>query len=176
MGTENDNELLYLIAEGDEQAYEELFHKYDKLIWKSIKDLNIPYSEYDDFHQEGLIMLDTAIRYYDVDSDKTFNKYFTLILLRQLRYLSKKIRQRLCVEEPITENTIQPFEYDNNIDMGKVKELLTTSEIEFQVLKMYFLEKTKISDISKKLKKTEKQIYNTIYKIRLRAKEVIDNS
>ena len=75
----DDNEILYLISENDEEAYNYMYCKYKPLIskfatviLKNFKYLNL---EYDDLIQEGMYGLSLAIKRFDNTSD---NIFFTL--------------------------------------------------------------------------------------------------
>ena len=76
----NDYELLYLMNEFDEEAERIFFEKYTNLIKTRVNKFGIKSRYREDFVQEGLYMLVVAIRTYNEYSNKTFNKYFDLIL------------------------------------------------------------------------------------------------
>jgi RNA polymerase sporulation-specific sigma factor len=59
----NDSELLYLMYEDCEIALGILFNKYSNLIKKRLSDFRIHAKNYDDFYQEGLMMLYKAFLY-----------------------------------------------------------------------------------------------------------------
>ena len=71
----NDYELLYLISEMNDYAFEILCMKYAPMIKRRFKDLGISQRYYDDFFQEGLIMLNKAVKTYKVTSIKSFNNF-----------------------------------------------------------------------------------------------------
>ena len=77
----NDNELVYLCCENSEEAYNTIINKYKPIILSTVKqymkELNIVGSEINDFYQEGLIGLMTAINTYDETKDTTFYTYAT---------------------------------------------------------------------------------------------------
>ncbi len=83
----NDFELLYLIKDGNEQALDLMFNKYSIFIKKIISEITIYDYDVEDLHQEGLILLNTAIYKYSEMYNKTFFKYFEVILKRRLIYL-----------------------------------------------------------------------------------------
>ena len=85
----NDYELLYLIREKSDEALEIMYRKYTPLIRKRILDFRIQVN-HEDFFQEGLLALDIAIRRYIDLYDKTFNKYFDLILQRRFIQILRK--------------------------------------------------------------------------------------
>lgn len=156
----NDYELIYLVQNHqDGIALETLFQKYDKLIWKYIHMYQVPYIEREDFHQEGLIMLYKAVIRFDEAKNKTFTRYFELILKRRFWALLKKLPKYIIKDIPDIQGSYILKE-------EPVIEIDLKSEIETQVFKMYFLENIKVKSISKKTGYTAKQIYNAIYRIR----------
>ena len=69
----NDSEVLYLIRENEEEAYNYVYKKYEPLInkfainiMKKYKTLGI---EYDDLFQEGMYGLSLAIKNFDSKND-----------------------------------------------------------------------------------------------------------
>ena len=86
----NDYELLYLMSEFDEEAERILFEKYTNLIKARIRKFGVKPRYKEDFVQEGLYMLVVAVRTYNELSNKTFNKYFDLILQRKFLKIIQK--------------------------------------------------------------------------------------
>lgn len=81
----NDYELIYLIREGNEQALYFFFEKYEKIIKKIICSY-IKFNDYrfEDFLQEGRMLLYESIYKYEVSSNTSFFTYFIIILKRRL--------------------------------------------------------------------------------------------
>ena len=88
----NDYELLYLIYEMDDTALDIMFRKYIPLIKARIKAFRIKPSNREDFLQEGLLVLNKAIQRFNPDSEKTFTKYFDMILQRRFIQILRKER------------------------------------------------------------------------------------
>mgnify|MGYP000909807808 FL=1 len=86
----NDFELLYLIRENCDIALDIMFQKYIPLINARIKTFHIKKRNRDDFFQEGLICLHKAISTFREDKNKTFTRYFDLILQRRFIQILKK--------------------------------------------------------------------------------------
>ena len=86
----NDYELLYLMNEFDEEAEKILIEKYSVLIRFRIYKFKVKDRYIDDFMQEGLYMLLIAAKTYNEMSDKTFTKYFDLILQRKFQRLIER--------------------------------------------------------------------------------------
>ena len=73
----NDFEVLYQIREGNHEALQLMFEKYNSLISKKIYKFNLAY-EYDDIYQEGLMMLYKSILTYNENVGKSFTRYFEM--------------------------------------------------------------------------------------------------
>ncbi|MGI6758199.1 MAG: sigma-70 family RNA polymerase sigma factor [Bacilli bacterium] len=86
----NDYELIDLIREGNDDALEIMFKKYEPLIRSRISKFNIKPMMVEDFYQEGLLALNKAIYSYKMSSPKTFNKFFDLVLQRRFITLLRK--------------------------------------------------------------------------------------
>ena len=78
----NDNEVIYLIRLGNENAYNFLNKKYKKFIYSKIKQFHL--HDVEDSYQEGLIALFNAVRCFNETYEKTFNKYFERVLKNRL--------------------------------------------------------------------------------------------
>lgn len=86
----NDYELLYLISENCEIALDIMFQKYIPLIKSRMRSFHIKEWNKEDFFQEGLISLYKAISTFREDKNKTFTKYFDLILQRKFIQILRK--------------------------------------------------------------------------------------
>lgn len=86
----NDYELLYLIREHCDIALDIMFQKYVPLIKSRIRSFHIKEWNKEDFFQEGLITLYKAITTFREDMNKTFTKYFDLILQRRYIQILRK--------------------------------------------------------------------------------------
>ncbi len=169
----NDWELLYLIKEGNQDALDIMFNKYKYFINKKIRDFNINDKSREDFFQEGLITLNEAIKKYDDNYNKTFFKFFELLLVRRFStILSRETRQYEIVEK--MKNKI---ELDDQIIMsedvvsyaidGILEEL---SKLEMKVYEYYFLNNKSIGYIAEKLSITKKTVYNAVARIKSKLK------
>lgn len=156
----NDYELIYLIhSEHDDLAMEYIYGKYKRFIWKHVHLLNISQREHDDFHQEGLCMLQKAVETFNPNRNKTFTRYFELILKRHFYQLKKKIPDYELYDEP---NFCQGAVYiEEPMDYP-----VFASDLEHTVFHAYFLEERSIKEIAKEHGFNHKQIYNTIFRIR----------
>jgi len=93
-GAYNDYELIYMVAENDEDAFSILYNKYYPLLkkyagmyYQYYKSYGI---EYDDLCQETYLAFDRAIRYYR-DSEETLFYTFLCITIRSriLNYIKR---------------------------------------------------------------------------------------
>ena len=159
----NDYELLYLMNEFDEEAEKIFYNKYLAMIRANVFKMNISKRNIDDFIQEGLYMLMVATRTYDMSSEKTFNKYFELILKRRL--------SRLCIQENAYSHNVELLEDEGLLcepDMFVYKyddEDNNLSSFEKEVLTLK-KQKYKPKDISKVLKCDVKSVYNCLCRIK----------
>ncbi|MGD9887084.1 MAG: LuxR C-terminal-related transcriptional regulator [Bacilli bacterium] len=168
----NDYELLYLINENDDLALDIMFQKYIPLIKTRIRGFKIKYWNYEDFFQEGLIMLHRAIQTFNPDSRKTFNKYFDLILQRKFMQILKKESHHFYnvdlvgIGEALMETSTisQPKQ-----DFQEIIEKCRFSKFESQVLKC-IIRGEKIREIAKALEVSVKQVYDANDRIRRKMK------
>ncbi|MDR2822634.1 MAG: hypothetical protein LBV58_03695 [Acholeplasmatales bacterium] len=183
MGLSNDFEIIYLIQDGNETALLDLQTKYNLFIWKMIHDVNVPISEQDDFFQEAQYLLYSASKIFDIERNKTFTRYFELILKRKFFYLLTKLKTNVL---QISEEQINSFSeessltnnrysiYNDRFVISYIKDKLN-SKTSMQILNLYFLKNLSYEEISKILKLKEKTIYNAVYKIRKIALELLDS-
>lgn len=87
----NDYELLYLVAENDEAAYNDLFSKYDKMIrieakkfYRRCDYLGI---SLDDIYQAGLYGFSLAIDNFDEKEGVLFYTYANTFIVREIQTL-----------------------------------------------------------------------------------------
>lgn len=158
----NDYELLYLMNEFDDEAERILYDKYSNLIKMRIYKFKIKDRYRDDFLQEGLFMLFKATQTYNQFSNKTFNKYFDLILQRRFTRLISQEKQYFYNVD-LQENEIvladpNSFSYDEI-------ENIAYSSFEEKVLELR-KRNYRPKEIAKKLECDIKSIYNCICRIK----------
>lgn len=163
----NDNELLYLFSEGIEEALEILFDKYVGLINKRISAFKIQIRFRDDFFQEGMMALLTAIRSYCDMYNKTFNKYFDLILQRRFIKIMKSEKNYIYRVVLYDDYSLLPLKLNEEVDSSYENEvrlgLLSKKEKEVYLL---VKENCSIKEISEKLNVDVKSVYNCLYRIK----------
>lgn len=112
----DDNEILYLISENDEEAYNYMYCKYKPLIskfatviLKNFKYLNL---EYDDLIQEGMYGLSLAIKRFDNTSDNIFFTLCYICIKREMYKLVTKANanKRIFLNSCISLDSIKNFE------------------------------------------------------------------
>ncbi|MBN2268243.1 MAG: hypothetical protein JXC35_02340 [Acholeplasmataceae bacterium] len=163
----NDYELIYLIQnEHDDIAMEFMFKKYHKFIWKQVHLLDIDQKEHDDMHQEGILMLHKAMRSFDESRNKSFTRYFELILKRQLYKVKRNIPNYYLYDNTDFYTGVSYIEEDPI-------EISFSSPLETKIHDLYFMERRSVSEISRQTKYSKKQIYNTIFRIKEKYKIVI---
>lgn len=170
----NDNEIIYLIRLGSEDAYQFLNKKYGKLIYSKIKRFGL--KDIDDSFQEGLIALYNAIRSYNENYDKSFNKYFEIVLSN--RYLDIKRKKETDYEIFLTEKmsnysfVLKESNYSYNEKFNCIvmaSKSLTKKEKE--IFDYLYIKDIPIIDLSVKINMPLKSLYRIIYKIKKKIKE-----
>jgi RNA polymerase sporulation-specific sigma factor len=163
----NDYELIYLIkTDGCEHALTFMYQKYQKFIWKIIHQLHLEEKEHDDFHQEGLLMLLKAIQTFDEHYNKSFTKYFELILKRHFYGLMRRLPTYQLYE---TTDFVKGFVLLEE----EVEYLRFDSALEQEVHDRYFIYEQSIKEIAEATGLKTKQIYNAIYRIKEKYKIMI---
>lgn len=114
----NDYEVLYMISERDEDAYNTMYDKYYPLIsslarkyYKSYANYGI---DYDDLYQEGLVALNNAIKEFDEKNNCLFYTYTLVCVKREMERLVKKsirlkhmvLNNALSLEQSIGDNDL----------------------------------------------------------------------
>lgn len=166
----NDYELLYLIHTGCEEALDVMFKKYQGLIVNTINSFHIVSRMFEDFYQEGMMVLFKAIKYFREDKRMSFTNFFTLLLKHRyidlLRLNEKDFNNQILVEDPdilgvyvLNEETL---EYE--LDLEKL------SSFEKEIYQMHFIDKKSITEIATELNLTEKQVYSARSRIKSKLK------
>lgn len=83
----NDYELIYLVKDGDENALNVLFYKYERIAAKIIKSYIFDNIYFEDLVQEGRIVLYNCIYKYDESSTLSFYSFFIISFKRRLARL-----------------------------------------------------------------------------------------
>lgn len=161
----NDYELIYLYKESmNEAILEKIIEKYRPLIWKNIYKFYVKTQDYDDFYQEAIISLYTCIQKFDETSNKTFTKYFELVLTRRFVQLKDKTAKYVLFPQPeLIEDSYTP-NFDNFHEKPEL------APLENKIYEMYFEKKMITKSIADELQISEKSVKNAIYRIKCKMK------
>lgn len=175
----NDNELIYLIKEGNSLAYRALYKKYEHLIYKIYKNnfegQGIVAS---DFMQEGFMCLEKAIWTYQERYNCTFFSYFITILRRNsFRHLKKS---SLNLKESFTE--YKPESFFNSKSLASsllhtvIQQLTLDSSLEKDLFYECLLSNVKITQIAKKYNLKYGFVYVKYKKIKQKVEKILTNT
>jgi RNA polymerase sporulation-specific sigma factor len=169
----NDYELLYLIGERNDDAHQLLIEKYQPLIKSKLYQFKIRSQDYEDYLQEGNLVLALAIKKFNPIYGKTFTRFFELLLVRaigakmvpaekQLIYFSEEIFEHILVQE-----SPRPRIRPTHVQIAK--QLLFDHE--YEVFLAHYEQGLGIARIAKALNIDSKKVYNTIYQIKRKLRE-----
>lgn len=164
----NDYELLYMVNDhNDMVALDILLKKYEKYIYKLVHRFFYYEREKEDYFQEGILVLYKAIKTFDDRYNKTFMRYFEVLITRHfINIYHKHKRESLSmvefINELIIEESILP---DESYELNMVEPTFKSKK-EQVVFTYYFKENRSIQRIALETGLNTKQIYNAIYRIR----------
>ena len=191
-----DTELLEQIKENNEEALEKIIERYKVVIngvlSKYKREASTIGLDVKDLYQEGLIGLITAIKRYDELKDASFKTFANLVIERQIIDLIKTNKRMKhmalnsavsldsLLDEDSDENLYDRIEADNYTPISKLiseedKILLKNNLTDFE-LKVYELKyegKTN-KEIALILDKNIRSIENTIQRIKIKFKDIIE--
>lgn len=172
----NDYELLYLIREGNEDALAIMVEKYQPLLFSKLKRFNIVSVQRDDFYQEGCMVLLEAIRKYDESYNKSFTRFYELLLVRKfINLLNKENKPVSYHEESVFGRFI--LEEEDVIFCTKTDRLLAKdvlNDLEYLIFDQHYVNNIGLQEISKDLELPIKRVYNTVYRIKQKLRERFD--
>jgi len=169
----NDFEIINLIKEGYEEAFELLVEKYRFLIAKKIKSFNLA-DEYEDCFQEALMILYRSAIKFDDGYNKTFTRYFEnnfhnfLITYKdkKIRLINFNVEKLPLIQELVVKEAVETLYLDQEIYQA-INEF---SEFEKQVYQTKIIENRTVRECAVFLNCEEKQVYNAIARIRNKIK------
>mgnify|MGYP000474298590 FL=1 len=195
----NDNELVYLCCENSEEAYNTIINKYKPIILSTVKqymkELNIVGSEINDFYQEGLIGLMTAINTYDETKDTTFYTYATKCIKNNMlssvrKSFSKKskiLNDSYSLDKMIDDSNLDFYdvfsdersnplnilfeEEEGKVLLNKLKDMFSSGEKEIFEYKVLGLSN---AEIAEKINKSKKYVENTMFRIGKKYRELMN--
>ncbi len=172
----NDYELLYLAKEQNEEALNLLFQKYDKLIIKKAHSFKNIF-DLEDLCQEGKMILNKAIQTFDELYNKTFTRYFEMLIEHRFIDLVRK-RQRELKNIEIDNEKIESYqlkgtEQINSLILNEMIDLnyRKLSEFEQQVFEYKYLRNMKVLEISNYLDTYPVNISNALQRIKKKIKK-----
>lgn len=79
-----DRELIMAAKQGDIEAFEQIFKKYQPIIFKLQKEYYLRGYDYDDWLQEGQIVCYNSVKSYDLDKGLSFGYFFKMNFQRHI--------------------------------------------------------------------------------------------
>lgn len=162
----NDYELIYLYKEDrSDEVLERIIDKYRPLIWKYIYKFYVDSKDQEDFYQEALLALIVSIDSFDEKHNKTFTKFFELVLFRRFITLKDKApKYVLFPKSEIIQDSYTP-------DFDRLEENVHLAPFEKEVCRLHYDERLTIETISKMLEKDKKSVRNAIHRIKVKLRE-----
>lgn len=174
----NDNELLYLIKDGNSVAHRVLYLKYMHLITLLYKVS--PYSEkilYADFQQECLLCLEQAIYKYQEGYSCSFYTYYRMVASRNIHKLLRN--DGLCLKEKYTEySSVQAIEEQVElypIEMKKYRDIPIQNALERDFLEEYILGNVSLKTLARKHNMEYTHIYYRYKKFKEKLEKLLTN-
>ena len=143
-----------------EEAKEILFWKYSFLIKSRIYKMGVPQFLWDDYFQEGCLMLHKAIRIYDESSQMTFTGFFELLLKRKIITLLKKDLKKISNEQYDDFEEFPDFENQDMLLNESDAEEFSFSELERAVYIRLIIQQEKVEDVAEEFKISTRSLYN----------------
>ncbi len=195
----NDNELIMLYRDNDENAKNLLFYKYkyiiDIIITKNIRVLKNNNVDMQEAYSECNVGFSDGLKSYDETKDASLVTFVTLCVKRKLANLIKKYKREK--HKVMQESYSLDYVYDNEnnlldtlkdnyvhdplsdmADDERVKEIITLAKKtltkrEFEVFHL-MTSGFDYKEIAALLKKTTKQIDNTMQRIKIKMKKILE--
>ena len=162
----NDYELLYMASDDSVEAIDILLKKYRYLVLRIIKDFKIEQNKKEDFLQEGLLMVNKAIKTYKINSKMTFTKYVEMLVNhRFIDMLRKKQNEKIMPLEDF-EYVYAATETPKILAESSIYDYTGLSTLEQKIYNLRFLEGKTYKEISELLGMNIKQIYSAVDRIK----------
>lgn len=166
----NDYELLYLIHENSYEAMGMMFRKYEKLIYSRIYKFKFPNNLFDDLVQECNMVLYRAINIFNDKFNKTFTKFFELLLENKLIDLYKRLHR---IEYTKYDECGQDYNFEKIDCLDKLllkeNEKLTYNNLskkEQEIYSLKYINKMSVNEIHNITNYDKSSISNTIQRIK----------
>ena len=158
----NDYELIYLFKSYyDEESFTFMHLKYRHFMYKIIHTLHINPNDLDDFYQERHLMLLKAIITFNESYQKSFTRYFELILRRHLYHLLNSTPKYILKDEVFMEDVKSPDAFVLEEDT-----FVFDNSKEHLIYELYYVKSLKVKEIAIQTNLSSKQVYNLIYRVK----------
>ena len=162
MNEYNDNELLYLLSENDDFAFDILLEKYEPMIISRLKRFRVKGDYWDDYYQECVILLYRCAIEYREDITNTFNKYYDRLLQFHIQNLLRKDRNDFYKVVLMSREEIDVLTHYKIEEKKELKGLeVENPELDEMMIKMLYDGKS-ILEISHATNRTYYQTYKII--------------
>ncbi|MGX6978560.1 sigma-70 family RNA polymerase sigma factor [Vagococcus elongatus] len=104
-----DRQLIIAAKHGDIEAFEQIFKKYQPIIFKLQKEYYLRGYDYDDWLQEGQIVCYNSIKSYDLDKGLSFGYFFKMNFQRHIFSVIRRqnaLKRRVDVQSVSLEGKI----------------------------------------------------------------------
>lgn len=189
----NDYELVFLAQEGNEDAINIIYKKYKPIIVKKSKlaiySTKNSGSEINDVMQEAYLGLEEAIKNFSQNDEATFYTFANLCIDRKISNYIRKManKKNILLNEAIfiDENMENYLKDTTDIENNLIRKVMKEEIINKIYDKFTTLEKDvynllvdgySLAEISNKLDKDIKSIYNTIDRIKQKVKKYRDEN
>ena len=161
MSEYNDNELLYLLSENEDFAFELLMEKYEPLIINRLRRFHIKKEYWDDYYQECIILLYKCATNYREDITKTFNKYFDRLLQYNIQNLLRKDKNGFYKVINMSTDEIDSITKYHLDEVNELKPMSFENDMNSIIIKMMHSGST-IKEIAETNKLNYYQAYNLV--------------
>ena len=189
----NDYELVFLAQEGNEDAINIIYKKYKPIIVKKSKlaiySTKNSGSEINDVMQEAYLGLEEAIKNFSQNDEATFYTFANLCIDRKISNYIRKManKKNILLNEAIfiDENMENYLKDTTDIENNLIRKVMKEEIINKIYDKFTTLEKDvynllvdgySLAEISNKIEKDIKSIYNTIDRIKQKVKKYRDEN
>ncbi|MDE6655741.1 MAG: hypothetical protein K2J85_01985, partial [Anaeroplasmataceae bacterium] len=175
----NDNELIYLIKDGNANAQRILYSKYEHLIWKIFqKNGKTKGLVYEDFKQECLMCLEQAIYSYQESFKCSFYSYFLVLVSRNTSKLLRKngllLKENETIYSPLDCFQSPPM-YSKLIHLVNQKYKFS-DDLEKDLFYECILKNVKVVEVARKYNMDYRSVYTKYQKIKQKVEKLLTNS
>ena len=156
----DDEDLMIEIAGGNDEAFEELYNRYEKIIYSQLWDILKNTQEINDVFQEIILTIHSKAGKYDPKLGKVSTFINGIIVKQSLNYLrNMRARKKVFVEEEHLENISDPknieVQYENKSLFSLLIEHLKSFSLRDRYVLKLRLQGLQFSEIGKILNITD---------------------